>query len=172
MSMNRSINLILLGALFITLSACSASPDFESYSGRNLDIAVIGEPPEVNEDQVMFDEISFDVLSESIDSEYDAIFVMPENLNTASDEKYADIYSITETPIFFITAKSHIPFTNIDTEYSDRWHWSPGENYAIGFVNQEDNVFRSFGFSIYNGEETPENIKEVYSRILTTIESI
>ncbi|TFD94545.1 hypothetical protein E2491_12910 [Jeotgalibacillus sp. R-1-5s-1] len=162
----------LIGILFVTLSACSQTPDFESYDGSELNIGVIGEAPAVNEEQVYFDEISFDVLNGEIDHGYDAIFVMPENLKKASEIQYADIFSTTETPVFFISAKSHIPFTIAETTYSDQWQWSPGNSYSVGVVKQENDLFRSIGYGLYNEKETKENINEMYSRIFEKVEDI
>ena len=45
--------------LTVALTACTSSPDFKQYEGNSLRIAVVGQPPEVKEDQVRFTEISF-----------------------------------------------------------------------------------------------------------------
>jgi hypothetical protein len=45
--------------LIVALTGCTSSPDFELYEGKSIRIAVVGEPPEVQEEQVRFTEISF-----------------------------------------------------------------------------------------------------------------
>lgn len=160
--------------LIFLLSACTQSPDFELYEGKSLRIGVVGEPPEVKEEQVTFSKISFDNLTrEEIDS-YDAIFITEENLHQASESKYTYTYLNSPIPFFFISANSHIPFTVKETEFDESWNWTAGNNYAVGVLtsNEEDETIKSWGFGLYNDKKTDENIKEVYSRIFETIEGL
>lgn len=148
-------------------------PEFELYKGKPLNIAVVGESPKIKEKQVSFSEVSFEklmLMSNDPDS-YDAIFIMKENLSQAAESKYADIYLKSTIPFFFISAKSHIPFTVNTTEYNASWEWTPGNSYAVGVLKSaDDDSLKSWGFGLYNDVMTEEHIKEMYSRIFIEVE--
>ncbi|WP_242615165.1 hypothetical protein [Paenibacillus solani] len=72
----RYIFFILLSILFV-ISACTGTK-FDLYEGRLLNIAVIGEPPQIKEKQVIFKEISFDEMNKEDLDKYDALLVMRE----------------------------------------------------------------------------------------------
>jgi hypothetical protein len=166
------LSFILLILLF-ALSACSQSPDFELYEGKALSIAVVGEPPEVEEEQVRFNEISFDELtSEEIES-YDAVFIMENNLSEAAERQYADVYLNSTIPFFFIGTDNYVPFTEKDMEYNKTSNWTAGISYAVGILtSQEDNTLKHWVYGLYNDEKTDEHIKEMYSRIFKTIDEL
>ncbi|MGM0845614.1 MAG: hypothetical protein ACQEUT_11605 [Bacillota bacterium] len=168
--MNRKALILFL---LVILSGCSMTPDFESYEGKPLSIAVLGEPPEVREDRVSFTEISFSDLQSMISKDYDAIFITEEHLQQASEGKYADTYLASISPIFFISSSSHIPFTIEDDKFSEKWEWSPGQSYAVGILSSlEDPSLKRWGYGLYNDEKTDEHVEEVYSRIFTTIDEL
>ncbi|WP_318508754.1 hypothetical protein [Bacillus sp. T3] len=169
----KSILYFLLVTLFVILSACSQNPNFELYEGKDLRIAVVGEPPAIIEDQVSFSKITFDELANKELNSFDAVFVMEENLRQAAESQYADVYLKSKIPFIFVSAKSHIPFTVKETEYDDSWKWTPGENYAVGVLrSQEGDQLKDWGFGLYNDEKTEEHIKEMYSRIFKSIEEL
>ncbi|MBY0121602.1 hypothetical protein [Bacillus sp. S/N-304-OC-R1] len=173
MEKGRNYLSFVLLILIFALSACTQSPDFELYEGKSLRIAVVGEPPEVKEEQVTFNEISFDSLTGEEIGSYDAIFITEENLPQASESNYANIYLESTIPFFFISANSLIPFTEKETEFNKSWSWTAGISYAVGVItSKEDKSSKSWGFGLYNDKKTDENIKEVYSRIFETIEGL
>ncbi|RIW31983.1 hypothetical protein D3H55_13960 [Bacillus salacetis] len=133
------------------LSACSQDPEFDVYEGKALNIAVIGEPPVIEEEQVRFKEIAFDELNEDIAGSYDAVFITERNLSKASESQFAEVYLASDIPFFFLSANNHIPFT-IETEsYSDSWKWSKGTSYAVGILpSEKDDSLKTWGFSLYN----------------------
>ncbi|QOR64920.1 hypothetical protein IM538_13810 [Cytobacillus suaedae] len=166
------LSFVLLILLF-ALPACAQSRDFESYEGKSLRIAVVGDLPEVKEKQVSFSELSFDKLTGEEIGSYDAIFITEENLPQASENKYANTYLNSAIPFFFISTNSHIPFTVKESEFNESWNWTPGNNYAVGVLtSNEDKALKSWGFGLYNDKKTDENIKEVFSRIFETIEGL
>ncbi|WP_147533373.1 hypothetical protein [Bacillus marasmi] len=168
----KSILYLLSVTLFVILSACSQNPN-ELYEGKALRIAVVGEPPVIIEEQVRFSKITFDELANKELNSFDAVFVMGENLRQASERQYADVYLNSKIPFFFVSAKSHIPFTVKETEFDDSWMWTPGENYAAGVLkSQEGDSLQDWGFGLYNDEKTEEHIKEMYSRIFKKIEEL
>jgi hypothetical protein len=153
------------------LSACSPDPDFEVYEGGSLTIAVVGEPPAVEEEQVTFSEISFDELSNDLSRSYDAVIVTEDNLQKASESHFADVYLDSHIPYFFLSAKSHIPFTLETETYSEAWKWSKGTSYAVGILpSKQDESLKSWGFSLYNDEKKDEYINSLYSRIFEIVE--
>lgn len=173
MTNNRKqyIFFILLSILFV-ISACT-STKFDLYEGKFLNIAVIGEPPQIKEKQVSFKEISFDDLNEEDLDKYDAVLVMRENLNQAAEKQYSDIYTNSQIPFFFISTTSHVPFTEKGVEYDATWDWSPGTSYAVSvYKSNEDDTLKYLDLGLYNDEKTDENIEELYSRIFMRIEEI
>lgn len=165
--------IIIIIALFGMLSACSQGPKFEMYEGEALNIGVIGEPPAIKEEQVKFKEISFDELKNRDLSPYDAIFITEEHLMEASESQYAELYKNSPIPVFFIAAKSHIPFTVKTAKYSDTWGWSPGNNHSVGVIMSDNgDTLKSWGFGLYNSEKTEAHIIEMYSSIFKTIDKL
>ncbi|WP_226528755.1 hypothetical protein [Metabacillus niabensis] len=173
MKVRKRKQYILIITLIIALSACSLNPDLELYEGEALRIAVVGEPPDIKEEQVRFSEISFDeLLSKELDS-FDAVFIMKDHLYKAAESQYTDVYLNTNIPFFFISAKSHIPFTVKDTEYDESWNWTPGNSYTVGVLRSEEgDSLRNWEFGLYNDEKTEEHIKEMYSRTFKEIEGL
>ncbi|WP_413381878.1 hypothetical protein [Alkalihalobacillus sp. 1P02AB] len=165
------LSFIVLILLF-ALTACTQSPDFELYEGKALSIAVVGEPPEVEEEQVRFNEISFDELTSEDLNSYDAVFITEENLPEAADSKYANIYLDSTIPFFFISANNHIPFTIKETGYDESWKWNAGQSYAVGVLKQEDESLKSWGFGLFNNKKTEKHIRAVYSRIFEEINKL
>ena len=164
----------LVTILVVLLSACSLNLNFQAYEDKSLTIGVVGAPPEINEKQVSFEEISFDdVLENDLDA-YDAVFIMPENLSHASDKQYANIYSSSPIPFFFIGANNHIPFTESDLDFEDDswedWKWTPGTSYASGFYYDTTTDSSSgWAFGLFNDKKTKKNVKYVYTSIFEVI---
>ncbi len=174
----KQISYFLLLTLVISLSACSQHLGFDVYTGKALSIGIIGEPPEVKEEQVQFHRISFEDLMDKNLNSYDAIFITKENLSQAGEKKYSEVYLNSARPFFFIAAKSPIPFTEAAIDFDDssweNWNWTPEDSsvYASGMMsNQEGEVAKSWGYGLYNDTKTDENILDVYSRIFMTIEN-
>ncbi|MRX71550.1 hypothetical protein GJU40_05090 [Bacillus lacus] len=167
---NRYLCFILL-ILTVALTACTSSPDFEAYEGNSLRIAVVGEPPKVKEEQVRFTEFSFDEMASDELMSYDAVFIEEDHLAEASESQYADVYSNSTIPFFFISAKNFIPFAVKEIKYDENWSWSAGDGdvYAVGALNSQK---LSWKYGLYNGKKTTDNIKDVYSRIFKTTDEL
>ncbi|MEO4054759.1 hypothetical protein [Solibacillus sp. CAU 1738] len=169
----KYLKLTLLILLLFALSACTPNPKFELYKGNPLSIAVIGESPEVNEEQVKFTKVLFDEMTNENLKFYDAVFISEDNLFEAAESKYANIYLNSSIPLFFMGTESFIPFTVENMEYGNDWNWRPGSSYAVGIViSPVDDSMSSWGFGLYNDEKTDENIKNIYSRIFEIIEGL
>ncbi|WP_262177190.1 hypothetical protein [Saccharococcus sp. Marseille-Q5394] len=161
--------------LLLALTACNPKPEFKLYEGKPMRIAVVGEPPEVEEEQIKFDQVSFDELTSESISSYNAVIITEEKLVEASESQYADLYLQSTIPFFFISANSHIPFTVKDVEYDSGWEWTSGKSYAVGVLTiqeEDEEVVKSWGFGLYNNENNDEHIKALYARIFMTIEEL
>lgn len=173
MKKGKTISYFVILVLTYLLSACTQNPDFKLYEGKSLRIAVVGKLPEVKEEQVMFDEVSFNDITNNGIGSYDAVIITEDNLIEASGSQYSDVYLNSNIPFFFISTKSHIPFTVKDAEYDNTWNWTAGNHYAVGVLtSKEDNSLKSWGYGLYNDEKTEDHIENLYSRIFETIHGI
>ncbi|WP_217269657.1 hypothetical protein [Neobacillus endophyticus] len=144
------------------------------YSGKNLVIGVIGDSPSVRENNVKFENIDFTKLAgdKNLSSEYDAVFIMKEHLSQASNSIYAKVYKNSGIPFFYIgSTKSYIPFVNEQLSYKDVPDMKD-QTYATGYFQSGEGKYQCWGYGLYNDKINESNIKDVYSRIFTTIESI
>ena len=182
----KKINLIVVAALiknlfpFVLLSLViltGCTPDSVNtpvYSGKSLVVGVIGKTPDVREDNVSFRTIAFDQLDgrEKLSNDVDAIFIMQDNLSEASNSKYAITYKTAGVPFFFIgSKKSVIPFIVDEISYENGPDVNTGF-YAAGYYQSEGKGQQQWGYGLYNDKLNDPNIKDAYSRIFTTIESI
>jgi hypothetical protein len=65
-------------------------PD-DSIKEQTLKIGVIGQSPAVTETNIVFTETTFEKLSNATDTDFDALFIMPEKLEEASHAQYAKL---------------------------------------------------------------------------------
>jgi len=167
----KSYLCFILFILTVALTACTSRPEFELYEGNTLRIAVVGEPPEVKEDQVRFTEISFDEMTREELNSYDAVFIRENHLFEAAEYKYADVYLDSDVPFFFIGTYNYIPFTEKDLAYNHSWDWTAGNSYAVGVLtSQGDDTVKHWEYGLYNDEKTDEHIADMYSRIFKTLD--
>lgn len=175
---------LLLIAIVLLLAGCSSkhtpdpnekieSPEFKSYNGDQLRIGLIGEPPTIKEKNLIkFTSLELNLLNHLDSSKYDAIFIMKEYLEQAAEDKYANVYRSTSIPFFFIQSKkSFIPFITKEISYRDADEFKD-QTYATGFLQQNKEEYQTWGYGLYNDTVSEINIKDVYSRIFSTIESI
>ncbi|MGN1399961.1 MAG: hypothetical protein ACI4XL_00490 [Bacillus sp. (in: firmicutes)] len=134
---------------------------------------MVGKSPEVNEEQVVFTEVSFDEMTSEELKSYGAVFIREDNLSEASESQYADVYLNSTIPFFFIGTDNYVPFTEKNLEYDGTSDWTAGVSYAVGVLaSQEDDTLKKWEYSLYNDEKTDEHIKEMYSRIFKTIDEL
>lgn len=164
---------IFLFILMILAGCNSNTVNSPLYKGKSLNIGIIGNVPQVREENVKFTTITFNELEEgkTLASKFDAVFIMKEHLSEAADSKYAKVYKEARIPFFFIeTKKSYIPFVDEKVSYEDFPEVESGE-YATGYFQEGENI-KSWGFGLYNDKVNEANIKDVYTRIFSTIESL
>ncbi|WP_404428616.1 hypothetical protein [Sutcliffiella horikoshii] len=163
----------ILLVLVFALTACNQNSVFKSYEGKTLYIAVVGEPPEVKEEQVRFTEISFDEMTPEDLTSYDAVFIRENNLSKAAADQYADVYSASTIPFYFIGTDNFVPFTEKDLDYDKTSEWTAGMSYAVGILaSQENDTLRHWGFGLHKDIKSDEHLKAMYSRIFMSIDEI
>jgi hypothetical protein len=162
------LSFILL-ILILALTACTQSPDFELYEGNSLKIAVVGETPEVNEEQVIFKEISFDEMTSEELKSYDAVFIRENKLSEAAESQYADVYLNSTIPFFFIGTDNYVPFIEKDLEYNKNSNWTAGTSYTVGVLLSQ---LKHWEYGLYNDKKSDEHIKEMFSRIFKSIDEL
>ncbi|MDI3236361.1 hypothetical protein QK289_15205 [Exiguobacterium antarcticum] len=159
----------------LMLSGCGIGqpkePDFPRYTGEPLNIAYIGKTPEVREDNVRLEEISFTELKnrKRIASTFDAVLIMPNKLLEADQGQYASLYRKMRIPMFFIGSnKGHVPFIADWISYKE----AAGEttDYAAGYLNGKTTLFWTYG--LYNDVKTKGHITAMYSNVFQTVETV
>ncbi|NFT07568.1 transcription elongation factor GreAB [Clostridium botulinum] len=167
--MRKYFKVITIIIAVIFLSGCN-NIKFEKYTGENLNVGVIGEIPEVREDNVIFNKITFKDLEEKNTlSKYDAIFITKDNLIEASEGKYSSIYKEGIVPFFFIeSTKVDIPFIYEELSYEEVPQQGNPPFYAVG-IYIKDSKLSSIEYGLYNDIKNKKNIEDVYSRIFKTI---
>lgn len=172
--MKSKVNLviILFSVLFIVFGCSKPEPEFEFefYKGNSLHIGIIGEEPEIKENNITFTSIDFSAI-ENLDNllKYDAIFITKDNLVEADKSKYAEIYNNSPIPFLFIeTPKSYVPFIYDDIDFKD----FPDDDSGAYAYLYDGKSKKNWGYGLYNDEVNERNIQEAYSRIFNTIEEI
>ncbi len=163
--------------LFIlVLVGCTEKlPDFEGYTGRPLNIAVIGAAPDVRETNVVFEEFPMEDLLFIDLIEYDAVFIMKEQLEEASAAEYAEVYTSSSIPFFFIeSTKGSRPFIYADETYDNIQQYGDGMKmkFAAGYVPSKDSETgpTTYNFGLYNDIKNEETVEGLYSHIFMIIE--
>lgn len=168
----KKVFALLIMASILGLMGCNTI-NLKTYNGKPLSIAIIGEIPKIRENIIEFKEIGFSELEvkDSLEK-YDAIFITKDNLEEAANKKYINIYKNSSIPFFFIeNEKGHIPYTIENLSYED----IPNNNskyYITGLVFNGDDTFKTYGYGLYNDIKNEKNIKDVYSRVFTTISEL
>ncbi|WP_262372536.1 lysozyme inhibitor LprI family protein [Sutcliffiella horikoshii] len=164
---------VIFMVIVIVVTACTQNVDFKMYEGKKLDIAVIGEPPEVKEEQVIFTEISFDEMTPENLTSYDAVIITENNLSEAAEDQYAEVYSESTIPFFFIGTDNFAFFTEKDWQYDKTSEWTAGRSYAVGILtSKEDDTLKHWGFGLHNDIKNNEHLKEMYSRVFLLIDEL
>lgn len=173
--MNKNLKTIILVLVVFTMfSSCTINNDAVDsapYTGEALVIGVVGEMPNIREEQIDFEKIDLETLKNNqYNFTYDGILIMKDYFEEASKSEYASIYKRSSIPIFFIESKkSYIPFITEDLSY-ESVSISDELNYATGiFVLGEE--MKYWGYGLYNDVQNETNIKDIYSRIFRDIES-
>lgn len=173
--MRKLVPLLMIFA--VVLVACNKDEiKSDIYEGKDLSIAIVGEKPEIREENVSFTEKTLEEISqnvEDISNEFDAVFIMPTQFLHADDDKFVKTYKSLAIPTFFIDSKKrHLPFTTEGMTYLNAPEIEGENSYAVGYLfsgtekEYKDDVWR---YSLYNDVRNEVNIKDVYTNIFKTI---
>lgn len=99
----------------------SCSNQDVNYEGAPLNIAVIGDVPEMNNEKIKFKTITLEEFNEKdleATSVLDAVMITPSMFEKASEDSFIEVYNNSKLPIIFLdSSKRHIPFVNEDITY-------------------------------------------------------
>lgn len=136
------------------------------YQGEDLSIGVLGNRPEINEEQINFRVISFKEFTIEEIRSFDAIFIMKENLSTAAEKQYTNIFTDSNIPFFFINSnKGAYPFIDENLEYNEAREIPYHDYFATGYLFTPEGAEMTWTY-----ESTIENNKDAFSKIFKTIE--
>lgn len=173
--MKYKFYIFLIVSFCLGLTACTNNLLVsEEYSGRNLEIGVVGKKPEVRENNINFTSIEMRELKEQNTlKKFDAIFIMKEHLIEAANDEYVESYQSGIIPFFFIESeKSYLPFVVHSSSYEGTPDSQTGD-YATGYYNSPNNgEMKYWGYGLYDHIKNEDNIKDAYSRIFKTIDEI
>ncbi|WP_203457074.1 TolB family protein [Paenibacillus tepidiphilus] len=178
--MKRKLNLLMLMIVVILTGGCTFSVDADDrvdtplYDGPALKLGVVGEPPVVRESNVSFIPLTLEEMEKQgllLGERFDAVVIMKEHLSEAAENRYAGVYQNADIPFFFIESrKSYMPFTLKDLSYEEAPDANDGM-YATGYYHNFGGG-RVWGYGLYNDKVNTTNIKDVYSRMFTTIRQL
>lgn len=172
--MKNIIYVIIMFSIFL-VGCSSETTNSEIYQGKDLVIAVVGDSPEIREENINFKSTSLEEISqntEQVSNEFNALFVMPESFSTADDDKYITTYQELSIPTFFIEAtKADKPFVREGVSYET----APEINenlYAAGYlysVLEDGPKVDSWRYYLNKEVKTPE---EVFTNIFKTLNEL
>ncbi|MFJ7735579.1 amino acid oxidase [Lysinibacillus sp. NPDC097287] len=161
--------ILFLAVLF--LAACDNNEI--RYDGKLLNIAVIGESPEVENEKIHFEQLSLEQFKEdppNVVGKFDAIMVTPDSFEAASDDTYVDSYQTSEMPIsFFNSNKRHFPFVRDGFTYetADFDTLDNGSHTTIYLYNFSENKEDAWFFYLDNQKDLNELYTEVFQKVET-----
>ncbi|ALC87384.1 hypothetical protein AM499_17360 [Bacillus sp. FJAT-22090] len=151
--------------LLIFASGCSSNTPTNPYTGRVLNIGIIGNSPTIIENKtVKFVPITFEDLANDNYKNYDAVFIMKEKLAEASNDNYSKVYAELQKPIIFIGTDTLTPFISDAMEYHPK-DFQKGSSFSSGLIEGS-----RYGFGLYNDRENEASLKLFYSDLFRLIE--
>lgn len=160
---------VALLVLAMFLSACTEKE--EVYTGKELVIGVVGDVPDIQNEHITFKEIPINELTKETAKATDAVFIMGDQLEKASEEKYVKLYKEAHVPFFFMESKMGIvPFLEAGLLYEEG-NFENRENldYAYGFEMTEENNMNNWSVGLKNDTTDENSVTDVYTRIFTIL---
>ncbi|MGG1685449.1 hypothetical protein [Pseudalkalibacillus sp. NRS-1564] len=175
----KKLLLTILTLMLFLLSACQTNNvKEEPYDGVLLKIAVVGEQPNVREEQINFNELSLSELHHSNLRKYDAVFIMEDHLSDASKSKYVEMYKSKNIPFFFVGSRANtIPFQDLENpvSYEEEAERINGtQNFISGILYEgEEKGYRGWklAYPIKSSEVQRDNVKGIYSKVFKVVEN-
>lgn len=172
--MKNIISIIIIFSVFL-VGCDTKTMNSEIYQGQELIIAVVGDLPEIREENIDFESVSLEEIStniEQISNKFDALFIMSEFFSIADDDKYINTYQDLTIPTFFIgTTKAHLPFVTEHIRYETAPEVSE-ELYAAGYLYYDlENGPKVDTWRYYLNQDVKTS-KEVFTIIFKTIDEL
>lgn len=139
---------------------------FKIYQGRDLNVAIVGDVPNVLESNVYFQQIELADLLDMDFSSFDGIFITEDHLRDASNPKYTSTYHKIEKPIFFVGSSSHLPFLYEEIGFDDV---TLNDSYYATAIKIVDEKVMYRGYGLYNDDYNQRHIQDVFSRMFESI---
>lgn len=182
--------------LFLIIAGCSTEEDTgsdesqqetveledqnnqEEYLGKNLDIGVLGTPPEISDEKINFSSVEIEELSIETVEQYDGFFIMEDYLEKAADGPYSDVFEKSDVLFFFIQTEAYyFPFVEDEISYSDySTRINDEEIYALGYYPGDEENIRTWQLDITaqdpSEEEKEEIIKGLYYEMFNIIRDL
>ncbi|RXJ04266.1 hypothetical protein DS745_02460 [Anaerobacillus alkaliphilus] len=129
---------LLLSGCYFNVEETDTKPSV--YSGRTLDIGIIGELPNQSFDRVTFHKIKPASLELE---EFDAYFITRDYFSEVSQEKWAPVFSSIGVPVFFIDSDiQDFVYRKENYSYADLERF-PSFEHTTGFLVKEDNILKT-----------------------------
>ena len=159
-------SLIICGIILVTFTTgCSFMTPTDSYTGRHLNIGIIGDAPTIDEKRtVKFIPLTFNDLANDNYKNYDAVFIMKEQLSEASNDNYSRTYLELEKPILFIGTDTLRLFISDNVNYRPK-NYEEGVSYSVGLIGGEQ-----VKFGLNNDKENEATKKLFYSDLFRVLE--
>ncbi|WP_434400585.1 hypothetical protein M1Q06_15675 [Planococcus sp. 11815] len=175
--LNRIFMISMVILFLFVISACSSQIEDtqqevvepnkqdtqEEYLGRNLEIGVLGTPPEIDSEKITFSTVEIEELSIETVEQYDSFFVMEEYLERAADSPYTEVFANSDVLFFFIQTEAYyFPFVDDEisyTDYSKRVH--DEEIFSLGYYPAAEEGASSWQFNILAKDLSEEEYEEV-----------
>lgn len=174
--MNKNFVFLIVLSTLLIISACqSTEKNISNVQEKDLEIAIIGEIPDITEENIKFTGIDFKEL-ENESFYYDAVFIMENYLGEATQINNIKRFKNSSKPIFFIGSKaSYFPFIESENplpyqEYVERLNIS---NYEVSGIIYVDDItgYRSFNISspVEEVDLSSSMKKKVFSEVFNAI---
>lgn len=157
------------------LLLASCSNQFANYEGAPLNIAVIGNVPEMNNEKITFKTITLEEFNEKYleaASELDAVMITPGMFEKASEDRFIEVYNNSKLPIiFFDSPKRHFPFVNDSITYNEaQWESLNNGSHTTIYINKyladvEENKQDVWYFYLKDEKMLNELYEEVFRKI-------
>ncbi|MGP4062892.1 hypothetical protein [Halobacillus sp. H74] len=166
---------MIVFALLLVAACSEDNVKYKKYDGAPLNIAVVGESPDIDNELINFIDFQMkEVGANTVSNEYDSIFVMPDEFEEASKDKYVQLYKELTIPIFFIdSSKRALPFVREGMNYEtapeiNNPYFATGYLYTGGERDRAD----KWQISLYNDVRNENNIQAAYALIFSKIEEL
>jgi hypothetical protein len=149
------------------ISACSNEK--VSYEGPSLNVAVIGDIPDIHNENIQFKQISLEAFrtdAQKVSAQYDAVMITPTMFEKASNDQVAAAYERAAVPIiFFDSEKRHLPFVNKGMTYdtANMASLQNGSHTTVYMPTSAD----AWYFSLDSQQHVDQLYKEIFERVAT-----